>query len=107
MNDYKKLIKRLRYGDYMMNSDPFTLNTKMIEWSAKAADAIEQLVKERDAAIADLEKCMHYTEPKNNNVCNFCKKDMPERQNKCVGWSDFCECEPEWRGVQEVKDGNS
>lgn len=48
MNDYKKLIKRLRYGDYMMNSDPFTLNTKMIEWSAKAADAIEQLMKERD-----------------------------------------------------------
>lgn len=46
MNDYKKLIKRLRYGDYMMNSDPFTLNTKMIEWSAKAADAIEQLVKD-------------------------------------------------------------
>lgn len=66
---------------------------------SRAADAIEQLAKERDAAAADLEKCMNYAEPKNNNVCNFCKKDMSEYQDKCDGWSDFCKCEPEWRGV--------
>lgn len=99
MNDYKKLIKRLRYGDYMMNSDPFTLNTKMIEWSAKAADAIEQLVKERDAAIADLRcqsACWNCT--KNGKDCHA---NMPKEQPN-VMCGDF-----EWRGVQEVKDGNS
>lgn len=75
MNDYKELIKRLRYGDYMMNSDPFTLNTKMIEWSAKAADAIEQLVKERDAAVADLEQLMGNAN-KDRAIENWNRRDV-------------------------------
>lgn len=111
MNDYKKLIEHIRQSaqsrKHFCISRGTSITPHYIRFMFEAANAIEQLMKERDAAIADLEKCMHYTEPKNNNVCNFCKKDMPERQNKCVGWSDFCECEPEWREVQEVKDGNS
>lgn len=88
MTDYKELITEIR------NCFPTNLERR-------AADAIEQLVKERDAAVDDLQKCMYYAKPKNNNVCNFCKKDMSEYPDKCVGWEDFCECCPEWRGVKE------
>lgn len=115
MNDYEELVEILRDDEYCGKLD----------FVYDAADAIEQLVndyeilvkmyakvnddlcvrtKERDAAVADLEKCMYYANPKNNNVCNFCKKDMSEFPNKCDGWSDFCECEPKWRGVQKVSE---
>ena len=60
----------------------------------------ERVCRERDAAVSDLVMCMHFS-TKNNNVCNFCKKDMAEYPNKCAGWSDSCECNPEWRGVQD------
>lgn len=122
MSEYKELVEILRDDEFCGK----------IDFVYDAADAIEQLVAEcnrlqsvydeidkahhdtflmyckmkheRDAAIADLEKCMHYAKPKNNNVCNFCKKDMSEYPDKCVGWSDFCECEPEWRGAQEMSE---
>ena len=126
MNDYKELIAELK--ELAEEEKEFASNSGDIYRAEKlslAADAIEQLVndyeilakmyakanedlcvrtKERDAAIADLEKCMHYAKPKNNNVCNFCKKDMSEYPDKCDGWSDFCECEPKWRGVQETSE---
>lgn len=73
---------------------------KVVDWLL-ANGVVVLPCKVGDAAVADLEKCMHYAEPKNNNVCNFCKKDMSEYPDKCDGWSDFCKCEPEWRGVQE------
>lgn len=63
----------------------------------------ERVCKERDAAVSDLVMCMHFS-TKNNNVCNFCKKDMAEYPNKCAGWSDSCECNPEWRGTSKDED---
>lgn len=63
------------------------------------ADLIEELKRERDAAVEDLKNCMHFSNPKNNNVCNFCKKDMAEYPAKCKGWDNSCLCSPEWRGI--------
>lgn len=98
MDDYKELIGDI--DDCLIAHPNETLCKRILR---EAADAIERLVKERDAAVDDLEKCIHYAEPKNNNVCNFCKKDMSEYPDKCDGWSDFCKCEPEWRGAKEVE----
>lgn len=113
MDDYKELIAALREEAEAVQAIEWEIPICTSNHIAEAADAIEQLAKERDelvtkchglekergAAVADLEKCMNYAEPKNNNVCNFCKKDMSEYPDKCDGWSDFCKCEPEWRGV--------
>lgn len=66
-----------------------------------ALETIDRIKAERDAAVDDLEKCMYYARPKNNNVCNFCEKDMSEYPDKCNGWSGFCECEPKWKGVAD------
>lgn len=63
-----------------------------------------RLKVELDAVVSDLKDCLHYAKPKNNNVCNFCKKDMAEYPDKCAGWSDSCECKPEWRGVPKEKE---
>lgn len=133
MNDYKELIEMLRsMSRAIIREDANALDMPEENiWDADAnalvdaANAIERLTKEykeldelndavckeyrkvkkeRDAVVDDLEKCMHYAKPKNNNVCNFCKKDMSEYPDKCDGWSDFCECEPEWRGVRGDND---
>lgn len=56
--------------------------------------AIEQLVKERDAAVKDMETIA-------NNMllgCEFCKKNCTEQANCLTGESRF-----EWRGVQDDK----
>ena len=100
MNDYKELIDELRrktkYCDY-----PETM--------LKAADAIEQLVKERDAAVEELkmlEKHIGKAIPKRCKTCELWGKrgwsqfevgycegdDNPHSPN------DFCS---RWRGVTE------
>lgn len=72
-----------------------------IKTAISALEEIDRIKAERDAAVDDLEKCMYYARPKNNNVCNFCEKDMSEYPDKCNGWSGFCECEPKWKGVAD------
>lgn len=83
MKDYKKLIEELRDFSY-------------ITISQKAADAIEQLVKERDTAIADLKIFLDCDVCKNNNdeclnngLCKECSVGKSTRKH----W--------EWRGIQE------
>lgn len=95
MNDYKELIKKLRN-----------------EWTGsryEAAAAIEQLVKERDAAIDDFR--YHAIEE-----CEICKHLKSEYEDHCKE-IDYCCCECEkdcpckacmkreqdyfeWRGVE-------
>ena len=104
MENYKELIALLEGACMFKITEMTEESFYKVELFTQAADAIEQLVKERDAAVADLEKCMYYAQPKNNNACNFCKKDMSEYPDKCAGWSDFCKCEPEWRGAKEYND---
>ena len=81
MNDYKELIAELRKCKYCAR-----------DIAKYAADAIEQLVRERDAAVEDMETIA-------NNMllgCEFCKKNCAEQANCLTGDTRF-----EWRGVQE------
>lgn len=86
MNNYKELIEILR-------DETFCGKLDYIE---DASDAIEQLVKERDAAIADL---------KEYASCDYCKHSNAECEEywnigEC-GLHGLCSGEKfEWRGVQ-------
>lgn len=85
MNDYKELIEDLRHYFY---------DTELV---LDAADAIEQLVRERDTAIAATRKS-----------CDTCKKEdfcMTDAGfptlSACVSAS---KCNWKWRGVQNETD---
>lgn len=84
MNEYKELISRLR------NAGGGCDGIKMCH---DAADAIEQLVKERDAAVADLYELF----TKDESPCSFC---VAEHCDKCIIDYPYWE----WRGVQEDND---
>lgn len=86
MNDYKDLIGDI--GDCLIGHPSETLCKRILR---EAADAIEQLVKERGAAVADLGHAA---------FCDYCKhycKHFGYPRCKKSG-----RCEWEWRGVQEV-----
>lgn len=112
MNDYKELIDTLdcmdffcdRAGKELWFDKPKEVQDEDIAFHhntlTEAINAIEQLVKERDAAIADLKSCCAY-----NSDCAFCKHyfsddaaQFCEEGDSCGNW--------EWRGVQEVEHGN-
>lgn len=91
MNDYKELVEQLNGACIvkvvmkdMTKADLF----------ARAADAIEQLVKERDAAVADLKTVAH-----RHNLCDCCKHCTVPNGDDCDYGDD---CEWEWRGVQRA-----
>lgn len=90
MNDYEELIKRLRVAVDVHKVKGCALEISA-ETCAEIADAIEQLVRERDAAVKDMETIA-------NNMllgCEFCKKNCTEQANCLTGDARF-----EWRGVQ-------
>lgn len=60
----------------------------------EAANALEQLKQERDAAIKDLEEIMFYG-GRNIDTCDYCKNA------KCYGRGGRDLCDPEWRGIQK------
>lgn len=72
MNDYKELVENMRN-----NGDCIT------------ADIIEQLVKERDAAVADL---------KNNRVCTVCVFGNDDTLFPCEDCCAYTDNYFEWRG---------
>lgn len=82
MNDYKGLVDSLRICVKYNKAVDALCNAEF------AADAIEQLVRERDAAVKDL-----FEEADSRlNTCLYCKKDAD-----CV-----LDCDNalwEWRGV--------
>lgn len=98
MNDYKELIRSLRKGHVIgFNDDGFPVMHFPSELEKIAADAIEQLAKERDAAIADL---------KEYASCDYCKHSNSE----CKEFWEIGECglhglcggeRFEWRGVTD------
>ena len=94
MNGYKEICETLR----LANSWQFAQG--YVEAMLKAADVIEQLVKERDAAVEDL--TFSY---KHGLSCFACKHDF------AVDAAEYCiDCKFnsnfEWRGVQEdIHDG--
>lgn len=96
MSDYKELktiIEGLRtiekYGEMVIKPHE----------AKDIADAIEQLVKERDAVVADLRL-----------VANNCFEDYAFSACRCCNKNDTCNgqlatgCEFEWRGVQQDND---
>lgn len=92
MNDYKELIGLLAHpADGRDNADIMI----------SAADAIEQLVKERDAAIADLKQASKIP----FGGCHLCKSIRTEICKECYRGDMFAEIAKnptdhwEWRGV--------
>lgn len=57
MNDYKELVENLRMAGRWIMHDDGSIETHLlsVEDCEEAADAIEQLVKERDALRKELE----------------------------------------------------
>lgn len=90
MNDYKELIKELRCFSYVLTN------------SQKAADAIEQLVRERDAAVKDIGwnciKCKHYDEASPN----YGYTEECENCGTYPWFDDEAESKWEWRGVTDA-----
>lgn len=91
MEDYKELIERLKEaGGYQDDRGNRFYKLPSEAVCRKAAQAIEQLVKERDAAVEDL-----FEEADSRfNTCLYCKKDAD-----CV-----LDCDNalwEWRGVTD------
>lgn len=94
MNDYKELIEQLDGACCfkMVNGD-----ISKADLFARAADTIEQLVKERDTAIADFTIYIkHMEDGRKAFSCEFCNE---ENCDDCKHCSNF-----EWRGVQEDND---
>lgn len=98
MDDYKELIEQLRceaeiFRD-MEGQSGFTYWLVAKRYLG-AADAIEQLVKERDAAIADMTLIVHHKFTNGKTAeCYTCTHNDEECWEKQ-------ECKWEWRGVQE------
>ena len=103
MNDYKELVENLRAAGKSVElaDGSFDIYIPTVEKCHNAADAIEQLVKERDAAVADL---------KNVKACKFCKNLSPHIDKEpcysCLLYviGQRCTNNFEWRGVQEDND---
>lgn len=90
MNDYKELVEQLDGACCFKMVDGDILKADLF---ARAADAIEQLVRERDAAVDDIPR-----------LCWSCKSN--ENKLKCDKCNRLLEYRPawEWRGVKEDND---
>ena len=113
MNDYKELIYALKSCQHIASNciDCPLSNTKYYNYKTKecevhlhnvAADVIEQLVKERDAAVADLKS--ELASECGLNPCRYCKYQEDDYQcpHDCIPYSEKWGWQ--WRGVQEVDD---
>lgn len=120
MNDYKELIELLAHpADGRDNADIMISAADAIEQLVKERDdereaadewqhryvelatKCSQLEKERDAAVKDMNTlCSTFAD-----ICSFCKNDSRNDGDVCVkckgtDWLEFWE----WRGVQEDND---
>lgn len=89
MNDYKELIEELRGGAEWAEANIYQVPIMLPNYLAQAAGAIEQLAKERDAALADLSEF---------RVCKTCKN---LHDGICTKLSCSMCSKWEWRGVQK------
>lgn len=102
MDDYTDLIEYLHemhdvmlYDDSIESEIPEEMITDIDAIACKeAADVIEQLLKERDAAITDFTIYVkHMEDSRKAFSCEFCNE---ENCDGCKHCSNFV-----WRGVQE------
>lgn len=84
---YKELIERLRKEMYWLGSSAVYSLDGHSKTCADAADAIEKLQAERDAAVADLTAA---------GLCDFCGY---WHRSKCKKRG---KCKFEWRGLKEA-----
>lgn len=102
MDDYKELVEKLRMAGRWIKHDDGSEETYLLSVAdcAEIADAIEQLVIERDAAIHDLDMAVCGQE---SYPCGYCAnygikpidvEDVCETCTDCENW--------EWRGVQNA-----
>ena len=92
MTDYKELITALREEAEAVKAVEWEIPICTENHIREAADAIEQLVKERDAAMEDIPR-----------LCWSCKSN--ENKLKCYKCNRLLEYRPawEWRGVKEAE----
>lgn len=98
MEDYKELIDILRDIDFVDSCEHcfFPCGGSGNCFVLKTADAIEQLVKERDAAIADISWLII-----NHYVCGICKHHDDDSSYCGTCGALTPNGKFEWRGVQE------
>lgn len=94
MNDYKELLEKARYYECLVHSPTVAKIYRSL------MDAIEQLMRERDAAVADLETATLTTYP-----CHFCGKVNNCKHDNlgimCMGrHMNMSKREFEWRGAE-------
>jgi len=84
---YKTLIEHLRESaEIEQGNNAYRIFAA--DLMSQAADAIEKLTAERDAAVADLASV---------GICTFCGHWSGEPQNKCTKKG---KCAFEWRGAE-------
>ena len=95
MNDYKELIKELQAHAGWAEANIYGVPIMLPDYLKQAADAIEQLVKERDAAIATIpHKCWSCGKGYHTENGFECEETWYKGNNSnCLSW--------EWRGVTE------
>lgn len=86
--NYKEKIERLKKSCY--GNAPCEIDRERLE----AAQIIKELIKERDAAVNDLNEIM-FIGGKSIDTCNYCVTAT------CYGRNGTQCCNPKWRGVQK------
>ena len=76
---------------------PTTAFSTLQAENEKLRAELEQVKRERDAAVADLEHLMLVVNA--GECCMMCKHDHEHLTGPCAGQST--RCEPEWRGPQK------
>lgn len=106
MKDYKELIETLRNGTKSpLHVAPNGFMAFDVSVVNAIADVIEQLVKERDAAVADFNQFAIYAASTESFACEWCKHERGG--GRCQWFTDHKDdkvCRGvhfEWRGVRE------
>lgn len=93
MNDYEELIDKLRFYADTADDPIYGICINSPKVMFQAADAIEHLIKERDAAVADL------TDTATHGECVACKHFDNSDSVFCQECRLHSESKWEWRGV--------
>lgn len=101
MSDYEELIEKLCMAGRWIKHDDGSEETYLLSVNdcVEIADAIEQLVEERNAAVADIEKYCRYC-----IVCKNADFTNDYTHNRCRKCLDKDSRYFEWRGVKETED---
>ena len=93
----EEAIKTLEFAKAYINRDGVMKQSIDVALSALRSVSREQVKRERDAAVADLEHLMLVVNA--GECCMMCKHDHEHLTGPCAGQST--RCEPEWRGPQK------